>query len=121
MATCGTLISVGKKRDRMMFTPADLDEFVERRTRRKAHSVSVYKSKKSPYYWYDFECRSRRFYGSTKRTTKREAEEVERHERERANRAMKASLAVTTSLLLDHVAGRYWEEVGQHHAGADNT
>jgi integrase len=83
--------------------------------------VSVYKSKKSPFYWYDFECRGGRFFGSTKRTTKREAEEVERHERERAKRATKASLAAATSLQLDHIAGRYWDEVGQHHAGADNT
>jgi integrase len=34
---------------------------------------------------------------------------------------MKASLAAATSLQLDHLADRYWDEVGQHHAGANNT
>jgi integrase len=34
---------------------------------------------------------------------------------------MKASLVAATSLQLDHVAERYWNEIGQHHAGADNT
>jgi len=29
--------------------------------------------------------------------------------------------AAKTSLRLDDVADRYWQEVGQHHAGADNT
>ena len=29
--------------------------------------------------------------------------------------------AARTSLRLDDVAGRYWQEVGQHHAGADHT
>src|SRR5262249_1450380 len=29
--------------------------------------------------------------------------------------------AARTSLKLDDIAGRYWEEVGQHHAGANNT
>ena len=39
----------------------------------------------------------------------------------RAERYLDQTSAVRTSLRLDDVAGRYWNEVGQHHAGADNT
>jgi integrase len=83
--------------------------------------MSVYKSAKSPYWQFDFEVGGHRFYGSTKRTTRREAEAVERAEREKAERQVKQAKAAATSLRLDDIAGRYWEEVGQHHAGARNT
>jgi hypothetical protein len=46
--------------------------------------MSVYKSKKSPYYLFDFEILGRRFHGSTKRINRTEAEQVEKEERERA-------------------------------------
>jgi integrase len=52
---------------------------------------------------------------------RREAEAVERVEREKAKRHLAQVRAAATSLKLDDVAGRYWSEVGQHHAGADNT
>ena len=42
-------------------------------------------------------------------------------EREKAKRQVAQTAAAQTSLRLDDVAGRYWHEVGQHHAGADNT
>jgi len=83
--------------------------------------MSVYRPKGSPYYHFDFQWRGHRFHGSTKRTARREAEAVEREEIERAKRVVAATQAASTSLQLDHVAGRYWFEVGQHHAGADNT
>jgi integrase len=83
--------------------------------------MSVYKSKKSPYYWYDFECQGHRFFGSTKCESKREAEAVEGAERERAKREITAARGAETSLQLDDVALRYWNEVGQHHVGADST
>jgi integrase len=83
--------------------------------------MSVYKSAKSPYWQYDFEVGGHRFFGSTKRTTRREAEAVERTEREKAERHVKQAKAAATSLKLDDIAGRYWQEVGQHHAGAHNT
>jgi integrase len=83
--------------------------------------MSVYKSPKSPYWQYDFEVGGNRFFGSTKRTNRREAEAVERAERERAEHRVKQVRAAATSLRLDDVAGRYWQEVGQHHAGARNT
>jgi hypothetical protein len=61
--------------------------------------------------------RGHRFFGSTKVTTKREAEPVERAEREKAKRHVEQASAAATSLRLDGVAGRYWQEVGLHHAG----
>jgi len=82
--------------------------------------VSVYKSRdgRSPYFHFDFQVRGHRFHGSTKRTTRREAEKVEQAEREKATRLVAQLAAARTSLRLDDVADRYWNEVGQHHAGA---
>jgi integrase len=81
--------------------------------------MSVFKPKGSPYYHYDFQWRGRRFYGSTKRTDRREAQTVERTERERAKHTFASP--TNASITLDDAAGRYWHETGQHHAGADNT
>jgi hypothetical protein len=83
--------------------------------------MSVYKPNNSPFYQYDFQWRGHRFHGSTKQTSRREAEKVERDEQERARRHVAQVRAAATSLRLDDVASRYWEEVGKHHAGADNT
>jgi len=85
--------------------------------------LSPYKPKdgRSPYFHYDFQVRGHRFHGSTKCTTRREAEKVEAAEREKAKRLVTQLAAAKTSLRLDDVADRYWNEVGQHHAGADNT
>src|SRR6516225_662211 len=83
--------------------------------------MSVYKSAKSPYWQYDFEVGGHRFFGSTKRTNRREAEAVERIERDKAEQHVKQAKAAATSLRFDDIAGRYWQEVGQHHAGARNT
>jgi integrase len=85
--------------------------------------VSIYKNRdgRSPYFHYDFQVRGHRFHGSTKCTTRREAEKVEAAEREKAKRLTAQLAAAKTSLRLDDVAERYWQEVGQHHAGADGT
>lgn len=83
--------------------------------------MSVYRPPRSPYYHYDFQWRGDRFHGSTKRKNRREAETVERAERDKAKQRSAASQAASTSLQIDAVAGRYWTEVGQHHAGAANT
>src|SRR5262249_16004908 len=77
--------------------------------------------RRSPYWTYNFQIHGHRFYGSTKKTTRREAEAVERAEREKAKALVAQLTAARTSLKLDDIAGRYWEEVGQHHAGANNT
>jgi len=83
--------------------------------------VSIYKPSESPFYQFDFKWRGHRFHGTTKATTRREAEAVERIERDKAKRFIEQTKAAFASLRLDDVAGRYWSEVGQHHAGADNT
>jgi integrase len=83
--------------------------------------MSVYRPKDSPFYQYDFQWRGNRFHGSTKQTSKREAEKAERIERERVKEHAAQVEATSASVRLDDVAGRYWNEVGQHHAGADNT
>ena len=83
--------------------------------------MAVYKDLRSPFWRFDFQVRGHRFYGSTKRTTRREAEAIERLEREKAKRHVAQAKAAASSLRLDDVAGRYWSEVGRHHAGARNT
>jgi integrase len=85
------------------------------------YTMSVYRPKASPFYQFDFWWRGNRFHGSTKRTSRREAEVVERAERERAKQRAAATRSASVSLQIDDVAGRYWVEIGQHHAGADNT
>jgi hypothetical protein len=82
--------------------------------------MSVYKHQDSPFYHFDFQFKGNRFHGSTGRKNKREAEAVEQSERELAERQAKIATA-PTSTKLDDVAGRYWEEIGKHHVGADTT
>lgn len=83
--------------------------------------MSVYRDKRSPFYSYDFQFRGHRFHGSTKCKDRREAEKVERAERDKAKRQLAQQQTARMSLRLDDVADRYWNEVGQHHKGADNT
>lgn len=83
--------------------------------------MSVYKPKGSPFYHFDFQYKGDRFHGSTRCTNKRDAEGAERAEREKAKQQAKLAAGSATSTKLDDVAGRYWEEVGKHHAGADTT
>ena len=103
-----------------MFTDADLTEFIAG-SDPKGFPVSVYRPGKTPYWHFDFEYRGHRFHGSTKCTTRREAEKVEAGEREKAKALVIQLTAAKTSLRLDDIADRYWLEVGQHHAGADGT
>jgi integrase len=83
--------------------------------------MSVFRKKRSPYWHYDFQWRGRRFHGSTKCTTRREADKVEAAEREKAKQFVAQTEAARTSLRLDDVAGRYWSEHAQHLAGAPNA
>ncbi len=83
--------------------------------------MSVYKPKNSPYYQYDFECRGHRFHGTTKCTNRREAEAVDRAEKERAKRRIADQQNTAIRLDLDSVIDRYWIEVGQHHVNSDTT
>lgn len=83
--------------------------------------MSVYKPKGSPFYHFDFQLGGVRFSGSTRRTNEREAQKVEKAEREKASQQQAAARAAETSLKLRHVTGRYWHEIGQHHAGRADT
>src|SRR5262245_48175706 len=83
--------------------------------------MSIRRDPRSPFWQYNFQINGCRFFGSTKKTNKREAEVAERQERERARELVAQAEAARTSLRLDDVAGRYWQEVGQHHAGSIGT
>ena len=112
-------INVGRgKQKRGSDADEDLDEFLEKRqggaapcpstspTRR--HSTGSISGTKVV-----------AFFGSTKRTNRREAEAVERQERERAKREMAANGAMMP-LTLDYACGLEWERSGQHAATADD-
>ncbi|WBL75574.1 site-specific integrase [Bradyrhizobium xenonodulans] len=81
--------------------------------------MSVYKHKDSPFYHYDFQFKGNRFHGSTGATNKREAEAFERARRDEAKQQVRQSRGPSSDL--EYVGGRYWSEIGQHHAGADTT
>lgn len=84
--------------------------------------MSVYKSGKSPYYQYDFVLNGNRFHGSTKATTKKAAETVERELRAKAATEIEQSIANANGpLTIDIAAGRYFNEVGIDHACSDDT
>ena len=83
--------------------------------------MSVRRDPRSPYWHYRFQIRGHPFYRTTKCTDKRKAEAVEKTEREKARLLVAQIEAAHTSLRLDEIAGRYWQEVGQHHAGAEGT
>jgi integrase len=81
--------------------------------------MSLYRKPRSPYWYFEFQIDGCRFYGSTKATTRREAEKIERTEREKVKARVAATKAARTSLRLDDVAGRFWSQA-QHHASGRN-
>src|SRR4051812_44234664 len=84
--------------------------------------MSVYKpGKKSPYYHFDFQVGGHRFHGSTGSTSKREADKFESLEREKAKAQVKAMNRSRTSLLIDDVAARLYDEQGQYDADSSAT
>jgi integrase len=83
--------------------------------------MSIYKKPNSPYYHFDFQHKGHRVHGSTGCTTRREAEAFEAVEREKAKTHVKAMARSRTSLLIDDVAARLWEQSGQHDAEPDAT
>ena len=113
-------IGHGCKRPRKMFTIPDLDDFVANQTRK---DVAACPSLRTPVRRSGVSTSSRRSSlfrldegpdppGSGSRRAA---------EREKASATSRKRRTAATSLRLDDVAGRYWHEVGQHHAGADNT
>jgi site-specific recombinase XerD len=84
--------------------------------------MSVYKPQKSPYYTYDFELDGRRFFGSTRSKSRSDAKEIEKKARAKARVDLDREQATGSApMTIDVAAGRYWLEVGQHHAGATTT
>lgn len=69
-----------------------------------------------------FSFRSRRFSGNTEARNKKDAEAVERQLKAEANADLdEAKRTGNGPLLLRHAAGRYWQEVGQHHRDGAGT
>ena len=85
--------------------------------------MSVGQKRPGAPYHYDFVVGGRRFYSTTSTNNRREAEEIERKARADAKREFAESRANAgrVSLQLGHVAAAYWEQVGQHHAGSEDT
>ena len=80
--------------------------------------MSVFKRPGQSFYSYDFRYKRERFSGSTTCTTKREAEQVEKAERDR----LKASQVDTAKpLAFKDASALYWEQVGQHHQNDGDT
>jgi integrase len=78
--------------------------------------MSIYKHKGSPFWHFDFQYRGHRFHGSTRCRNRREAEAVEKAEREKAKQLLKGKRpADAANLTINSAAGRYWTEVGRHH------
>jgi integrase len=82
--------------------------------------MSIYRPKGSPYFHFDFQMRGDRFYGSTRCRNNRQAREIEKAERAKAKERLKNDRRAI-HLTIDAAAGRYWTEVGQHHACRTET
>lgn len=76
--------------------------------------MSVYRDKRSPYYQFDFQHEGHRFHGSTKCTTRRDAEKFEAAELEKAKTLVKAARRSKASLAIDDVADRLWNDSAQY-------
>jgi integrase len=83
--------------------------------------MSVYKDKRSPYYQFDFQHNGHRFHGSTKCTTRKDAEKFETAELEKAKALVKAMKRSRASLQIDDVADRLWNDHAQHDADPKAT
>jgi hypothetical protein len=84
--------------------------------------VSVYKRPDAETYSYDFLLRGHRFSGNTEARNKKDAGAVERQLKAKANADLEAERRTGNGpLLLRHAAGRYWQEVGQHHRDRAGT
>lgn len=78
-------------------------------------SVFIRPETKDKTYSYDFRLRGRRFSGSTGRTTRREALQVEEEKRKEAAELLKLEAASSAPLPnVEAAFARYWQEVGQH-------
>ncbi|WP_338688649.1 site-specific integrase [Bradyrhizobium sp. 26S5] len=76
--------------------------------------MSVYRDKRSPYYQFDFQHAGNRFHGSTKCSTRRDAEKFEAAQLEKAKALVKATRRAKASLAIDDVANRLWNDSAQY-------
>ena len=83
--------------------------------------MSIYKKPNAVSITSTSKLKGHRFHGSTECTTRREAEAVEAVERDKAKALVKAMTRSRTSLLIDDVADRFWDQSGQHDAEPDAT
>jgi integrase len=84
--------------------------------------MSVFKTKKSaPYYWFDFVIQGHRFHGSTRCTARKEAEKIEALEKDKARAQLKATKRSRSSLAIDDVAARLWQQRAQYDVAPDAT
>lgn len=83
--------------------------------------MSVFTRKGSPYYYAEFIYRGRRVVRSTKTTSRREAEAVEKSFRLEATRAEPRAGSGEAKLTLDQACGRYWAEHGRKLKDARNV
>ena len=77
--------------------------------------MSVYKRKGSPFYQYEFEISKQRFRGSTKLTSRREAEAFEQAEQKRRRAELDAGISQKVVVEVPSVAdvfARYWKAHG---------
>lgn len=81
--------------------------------------MSVYKPAKSPYWWYDFQVKGRRFYESCGTTSRTEAKNIEAAARAEAVR--KQHFPTSSTMTLDEAAGDYWAQVGKHETRPETT
>ncbi|MEO3387586.1 site-specific integrase [Mesorhizobium sp. CAU 1741] len=84
--------------------------------------MAVYRKHGKPEYYYDFTFRGRRFSGPTGTSNKRQAERTLAQAKEKAREQHKINAQFTAlgPMTLEIAASRYWTEVGQHLANADN-
>ena len=78
--------------------------------------MSIYRDKRTSYYQFDFQIDGHRFHGSTKCTSRKDAERFESLERERAAALLKAAKRSRSSLAIDDVADRLWNDSAQYDA-----
>lgn len=84
--------------------------------------MSVYKHAKSPFYQYDFVVDGHRFHGSTKTGNKKEALKFEADARLAAKQDVAARKVTGEGpLTINVAAGRYYTEIGSHHANHKTT
>ncbi len=84
--------------------------------------MSLFKRDASPYFYCEFEIEGRRVVRSSRKRSRREAEQFEKELREQVRKEIAAAPKQTIEVFtLDQACGRYWTEHGHKLADADNV